>query len=85
MLSWWFRCESGQEAVLLSLEDPEESIQRWKHKHSGDPELMRQCHRLELSLKKNGWCGNVEEVIAQEMKMGYIKDEYLEDSEYKRK
>ena len=46
---------------------------------------MRQCRRLELSLKKFGWRGGVEELITKEMNNEKIDDEYNEISEYERR
>lgn len=39
---------------------------------------MRQCRRLELSLKKDGWRGVVEELITKEMKNEQIDEEFLQ-------
>ena len=52
--------------------------------HSGDADVMRQCRRLELALKRFGWRGGVEELIAREMKNEEIDEEFLMVSEYER-
>lgn len=71
------RCESGQEAIL-ALCDPEEFLQKIVHIHSGDPDVMRQCRRLELALKHNGWRGQIETLITREMKGEKLEEEYLQ-------
>lgn len=52
------------------------------HSHSGDPGVMRQCRRLELALMQDGWRGNVEELIAKEMRNEELNEEYLRESMY---
>lgn len=60
-----YRCESGQEAILLTL-DMKAVLQECRHEHSGDPELMRLTRRLELALMPDGWRGNVELLITMD-------------------
>lgn len=76
-----YRCESGQEAILLTL-DTQELLAECRHQHSGDPEVMRLCRRLELALMHDGWRGNVEELIQKEMNNETIEEEYLRESVY---
>lgn len=68
------RCESGQEAVLVSI-DTATLIENVHHQHSGDPEVMRLCRRFELALTPDGWRGNVEEIIAKEINEELVKND----------
>lgn len=77
------RCEAGQEAILSSC-NSREFFAAVHHNHSGDPDVMRQCRRLELALKRYGWRGGVEELITREMKNEEIEEEFLMVSEYDR-
>lgn len=52
-------------------------IKNVHYNFAGDGEVMRQCRRLELSLKKFGWRGNVEELIEQEIREQDIDSMYL--------
>jgi uncharacterized protein YihD (DUF1040 family) len=56
-----YRCESGQE-VLRARNVNQVINLAYKH-YTGDPDVMYQCRRLELSLKQDGWRGNVDEFI----------------------
>ena len=51
--------------------------------HSGDFNLMRRYRRLELTLETNGWRGNVEQIISQEMKASEIERIDLYGDDYK--
>lgn len=75
------RCESGQEAILAYC-DPKSFFARVHHHHSGDPDVMRQCRRLELALMKFGWRGNVENIITKEMRNEIVDEEYLQVAEH---
>lgn len=70
---------------MLTFLNPLEFFPKVRHHHSGDFDVMRQCRRLELALKMNGWRGNVEMLIAREMKDEEVDEEYLQLSEYSRK
>ena len=61
-----YRCEAGQACVLQR--KPKLLINRVKNNFSGDISINTQLRRFELSIKQNGWRGNVEEVIEKEMK-----------------
>ena len=75
------RCESGQEAILAYC-NPKLFFATVHHHHSGDPDVMRQCRRLELALMQFGWRGNVEELITREMRNELIDAEYTQESEH---
>jgi len=66
MYNLCYRCEPGQQAILVGC-NIQAFLERVHYHHSGDPDVMRQCHRLELALQPNGFRGNVEQVITQEM------------------
>lgn len=61
-----YRCESGQACVLQR--KPKILIKRIQTNFSGDVSIDTQLRRFELSLKINGWRGNVEEIIEKEMR-----------------
>lgn len=61
-----YRCESGQQAILVYLEPPEFFAQVTFH-HGGDPDVMGMKRKLELALMENGWRGNVESNVTKEM------------------
>jgi hypothetical protein len=71
-----YRCESGQACILQR--KPKNIINRIRNNFSGDITINTQLRRFELSLKLNGWRGNVEEVIEKEM-----KDEEVESTALK--
>lgn len=75
-----YRCESAHEALLICCQ-PQSFFATIHHHHSGDPGVMRHCRKLELTVTAEGWRGNVEEVITQEMKAAEIKtvDYYLDE------
>lgn len=75
MYNLCYRCESGQEALLHC--GMKRVLDRIKELHSGDPQILYQCRRLELALKKDGWRGNVEENIEREMKGDDIDSMWL--------
>lgn len=79
-----YRCESGQEAILAYC-NTKDFFGKVHHNHSGDPDVMRQCRRLELALKQHGWRGHVEELITKELKHEEIAEDYLLPSEFERK
>lgn len=78
------RCESGQEAVLACC-DPVTFIESVTHRHSGDPDVMRQCRRLELALKHNGWRGMVEGLLTREMRGERLEDEYMQRADFQKR
>eukprot|EP00601_Ochromonadales_sp_CCMP2298_P012767 CAMPEP_0173268220 /NCGR_PEP_ID=MMETSP1142-20121109/30201_1 /TAXON_ID=483371 /ORGANISM="non described non described, Strain CCMP2298" /LENGTH=559 /DNA_ID=CAMNT_0014204429 /DNA_START=186 /DNA_END=1862 /DNA_ORIENTATION=- len=61
-----YRCEGGQVTILAYL-NVNTFYTRIRHHHSGDPEVMTQCRRLELALLPFGWRGHVEELLTREM------------------
>ena len=53
------------------------------HNHSGDPGVMRQCRRFELTLQPDGWRGNVEETITKELELELKRqfdDDFMADA-----
>jgi len=66
MYNLCYRCEHGFETILMYC-NTNEFFARVRHHHSGDPEVMHQCRRLELALQPFGWRGHVEEAITKEM------------------
>eukprot|EP01031_Cornospumella_fuschlensis_P025147 gene25147-30368_t len=72
-----YRCESGQEMVLLCLRDSKKFLTSVRHKHSADADVMRQARRLELALEPDGWRGNVEAILTREMKAEEEKYDFL--------
>jgi hypothetical protein len=77
----FYRCESGQEAVLAYC-DTKSFFGSVHHHHSGDFDVMRQSRRLELALMQNGWQGNVEEWITKEMRNETLDEKYLQTSQF---
>ncbi len=75
-----YRCESAHEALLICCR-PQSFFATIHHHHSGDPGVMRHCRKLELTMASEGWRGNVEEIITQEMKAAEIKsiEHYLDE------
>jgi hypothetical protein len=75
-----YRCESAHEALLICCR-PQSFFATIHHHHSGDPGVMRHCRKLELTMLPEGWRGNVEDFITDEMKEAEIKsiDFYLDD------
>lgn len=68
--------------MLLSIQ-PKSFFALVHHHHSGDPGVMRQCRRLELTFEPDGWRGNVEDIITRDMKAEEMKafdDDYLLDA-----
>jgi len=60
-----YRCESGQE--ILRHRNIKPIIISAHSLHGSDKDIMYQCHRLELAMKKDGWRGYIEEIITKEM------------------
>ena len=77
LYNFCYRCESGQEAVLMV--DVYGTLKLANFHHSGDPEVVRMIRRLELALKENGWRGHVESLIEQEMAGIELDPMYLVD------
>lgn len=73
-----YRCESGQE--ILIQKNVFAIIESAHMRHSGDREVMYQCRKLELSLKKDGWRGFVEELMTREMRGETLDSSYLESA-----
>ena len=59
-----YRCESGQEILLNR--NVRSIFPLVYENHIGDSEVMYQCKRVELSLTKDGWRGNVESLLSKE-------------------
>jgi hypothetical protein len=79
------RCEPGQQAILVVC-NKEVFFKRINYHHSGDPDVMRQCRRLELALEKDGWRGNVELIItaefyAEERRVRLQENPYYDEEE----
>lgn len=72
-----YLCESGQN-IMLGF-DIRTCIKMCYENFFGDSEVMRQCRRLELALKKDGWRGYVESLIEREMRGEKLEAHYLED------
>lgn len=77
LYNFCYRCESGQEAVLMV--DVFGTLKLAHFHHSGDPEVVRMIRRLELALKENGWRGHIENLIEQEMAGIKLDPQYLVD------
>ena len=77
-----YRCESGQEAVLMC--NIVGTLKSVMYYHSGDPEVMKLYRRLELALRFDGWRGYIEEIVAGEMSGIEIEDKYLQHSDFER-
>ena len=85
IMMWCYgRCESGQEAILTCC-NPDDFIGGVVHNHSGDSDVMRQCRRLELALKHNGWRGQVETLITREMLGEALGQEHLQRATFTKK
>jgi hypothetical protein len=61
-----YRSEAGAE-ILNEKATVKSCIEVMKYNHSGDYEVTRQLERLERSLKPDGWRGNVENDIEDDM------------------
>jgi len=77
LYNFCYRCESGQEAVLMI--DVHGTLKLANFHHSGDPEVTRMIRRLELALKEHGWRGHVENLIEREMAGEELDPMYLVD------
>ena len=77
LYNFCYRCESGQEAVLMV--DIHGTLKLAHFHHSGDPEVARMIRRLELAIKENGWRGHVENLIEREMEGVELDPMYLVD------
>jgi hypothetical protein len=72
--------ESGQ-GIVAGLE-VRQILRIAKINFHGEFEVDRQCRRLELAIKKNGWRGYVENLIDREMRGERLEDCYLEDASF---
>lgn len=77
LYNFCYRCESGQEAVLMV--DVHGTLKLADFHHSGDPEVSRMIRRLELAIKENGWRGHIENLIEREMEGVELDPMYLVD------
>ncbi len=77
-----YRCESAQQMILCG--DSLRLLRTVRHNHGGDLEVMRVARKLELALKENGWRGNVEKLMAMEMRGETIPRKYLKKALYER-
>lgn len=78
-----YRCESGQEFVLTG--DSTGLIKCMRENHGGDPEVEYAARRLELSLKFDGWRGNIERLMNLEIRGKKIPIKFLKQSPHERR
>jgi hypothetical protein len=75
LYNFCYRAEGAQVYILES--NIKKLLKRAHYFHAGEPDVARQIRRLELTLKVDGWRGNVEDLIEIEMKGDELDSVYL--------
>lgn len=71
-----YRCEGSHE--ILNRKNTRSLLVPIREMHGGDSEVLYSCRRFELSLMKEGWRGQIEELLHRELNGEELDDEYLQ-------
>jgi len=73
LYNFMYRCEGAQAEVLDTDGAAEKLVAFVRKNFQGDFDCMRNCRRFELAIQPDGYRGNVEMIIEEEMKLDQIR------------